>query len=132
MNELLTSVPDAVCPHNLADTLGAWFKRLGFKVARDDNDRLTHLQATWTDTRGQLFTATYLHYHAADEPHTGLFSLFVRLDGAKSSSCLVSAMHVRRGREVRLMLLANNHYKAARQAALDAGALLPAHAQSAS
>lgn len=124
MNQLLTSVPDAVCPHNLADTLSTWFVRLGFEVIRDDNYRLTHVQATWTDARGQLFTAIYVHYHVEGERHTALFSLFVRPAGAKGSGqCLISATHVRRGREVRMMLLANNYYKTARQAALDAGVL---------
>jgi hypothetical protein len=41
----------------------------------------------------------------------------------------VHQAEVNRLREVRFLLLSNTFYRAARQAALDAGTLLPAHAQ---
>lgn len=127
MQELLTTAPVPDYPRNLADTLGAWLQRLGFEVAREENYRLTHVEATWTDAQGQRFTVRYTHYHPAGQPHTALFSLYARAAGATGSGqCLISATHVRRAGEVRLMLLANHFYKQARQAALAAGTLQPA------
>ena len=126
MKELLTTAPVPDYPRNLAHTLRKWLERLRFEVAQEDNYRLTHVQGTWTDAAGQLYTALYVHYHPEGQPHTALFSLHVRPAGAPSSQCLISATHVRRGREARMMLLANDHYKKSRQAALAAGVLQPA------
>ena len=127
MKELLTTAPIPAHPRNLAATLGAWLRRLGFEVAQEDNDRLTHVQATWTDAQGQLFTVRYTHYHPQGQPQLALFSLYARAAGATGSGqCLISATHVRRAGEARMMLLANNFYKQARQAALAAGVLQPA------
>jgi hypothetical protein len=125
MQQLLTTVLVPARPRNLAVTLYHWLRRLGFAVQQQQTDVLTQLHATWADGQGLLFTATYAHHHPEGQAHTGLFSLFVRAaDG--QSQCLVSATHIRRGGEARLLLLANHFYKNSRQAALAAGVLQPA------
>ena len=125
MKQLLTTAPVPVHPRNLATPLYFWLERLGFEVKREENYLLTRLDATWRDSGGLLFTAIYVHYHPADQAHTALFSLFAR-SAEGESQCLISATHVRRAGEVRMMLLANHFYKQARQVALAAGALQPA------
>lgn len=122
MKELLTTAPVPVQPRNLAATLHFWFMRLGFAVTREDNYLLTRLDATWIDSGGLLYTAIYVHHHPAGQDHTALFSLFAR-DADDRSQCLISATHIRRASEVRMMLLANKFYKDSRSAALAAGVL---------
>jgi len=125
MTQLLTTAPVPAYPRNLASSLHRWFTRLGFEVSQVESCLLTQVQATWTDEKGQLFTVLYAHYHPASGGYTALFSLHVRPVGEAQAKCLVSATHIRRSNEVRL-LLANSFYKIARQAALDAGVLQPA------
>jgi len=126
MTQLLTTAPVPAYPRNLAGSLRRWLQRLGFEVQQEDNYRMTQVQATWTDEKEQLFTVIYAHYHPAGEGHVALFSLHVRPVGEAQAKCLVSATHIRRSNEVRLLLLANSFYKTARLAALAAGTLQPA------
>jgi hypothetical protein len=122
MKQLLTTTPVPEYPRNLAATLHYWFERLGFTVTREDDDLLTWLNATWLDDGGLLFTATYGHLRPENEGWTALFSLFVR-DADGRNQCLISATHIRRACEVRLLLTSNKFYKDSRLAALAAGTL---------
>jgi hypothetical protein len=122
MKQLLTATPVPAQPRNLAATLHFWFMRLGFAVTREDNYLLTRLDATWLASGGLLYTASYVHHHPEGQDYTALFSLFVR-DADGRNQCLISATHIRRAAEVRLLLTANKFYKDSRSAALAAGAL---------
>ena len=122
MKQLLTVTPVPAQPRNLAATLHFWFMRLGFTVTREDNYLLTRLDATWIDSGGLLYTAIYVHHHPAGQDHTALFSLFAR-DADDRNQCLISATHIRRAAEVRMILTSNKFYKDSRLAALAVGTL---------
>ena len=128
MNGPLTIPTVPARPRNLAAFLAPWLQKLGFTISQEENYRLTKLQADWLDADGRRFSLLYCHYHPEADDHTALASLHVRpageLQGA--AQCLVSATHIRKTSEVRLLLLHNKCYKEARQSALNAGTLHPA------
>jgi hypothetical protein len=118
-------------PRNLALPVAAWLRRLGFEVQEQQTLVLTLVTARWYDLpRVHGFQFVYTHFHPDWKPHLAYCSLHLHGAGyPPAGQCLLADTHVKRLREVRFLLLSNMRYAAARQAALDAGILLPAHAQ---
>ena len=117
-------LPAAPGPRNLTAELAAWLRRLGFTVLEQGSPVPTALQATWRALDGQLYQVSY-----ACEASAGIFQLLAYSgQGARPTDYtpLVFKAEINRFREARFLLLSNLFYKAARQAALDAGTLQPA------
>lgn len=116
----------APASRNLTAPLAKWLRGLGFSVLEQGGTLPTSLAATWRASDGLLYEVSY-----AFAQHEGVFQLLARQDDAtQPHHGLVHKAQVKRLREVRFLLLSNTFYREARQAALDAGTLLPAHAQS--
>ncbi|MGI4762518.1 MAG: hypothetical protein ACRYF0_17535 [Janthinobacterium lividum] len=111
-------------PRNLTVLLAAWLRRMGFVVLEQGGMESTALEASWRAPDGLLFQASYHFTPAAG----GTFQLLASVPPAPTRG-LVHQAEVNRPREVRFLLLSNTFYREARQHALDAGTLLPAHAQ---
>ncbi|MGI4870662.1 MAG: hypothetical protein ACRYFX_05720 [Janthinobacterium lividum] len=114
-------------PPDLATQLRPALERLGFVVQQLDSPTQTLLMATWLYEERRFYQVLYTHYRP---PGIGLHLSYVSLQvfGKMGGECLVDDTHVRKVADVRQLLLHNRRYKAARQAALDAGTLSPAHA----
>jgi hypothetical protein len=119
-------------PRNLAVPLAAWLRRLGFTALESEpaGTHLTQLTAQWHSPLGH-FKVEYMHCHPPQAPAWAGFRLLWREPKPFSLTReLVSMANVNRLKEARVLLLSNKCYDTARQAALLAGTLLPAHCQS--
>jgi hypothetical protein len=111
-------------PPDLAAELLPALERLGFVVQHLASPTQTLLTAAWLTQEGQSYQLLYTHFHPASGPHISEVNL--RVLGRHGVEVLVADTHVRKVSQVRLLLLCNARYKAARQAALAAGTLHPA------
>lgn len=114
-------------PRNLTVALATWLRKMGFNVLEQGGIAPTALEANWRAQDGQLYQASYAYLGGQ-----GTFQLLTYTgSGAHATDYrgLVHKAEVSRLREARFLLNSNVFYKEARQAALDAGALLPTHAQ---
>ncbi|MDO7875516.1 hypothetical protein Q5H93_12300 [Hymenobacter sp. ASUV-10] len=118
-----TPAPDR--PRNLAPELRPALERLGFVVQVIASPAQTLLMATWLQDEHSTYRVLYI-YHAATDADRPLSYVSVQHWGRPGVQDLVTDTHVCKLAEVRHLLLNNRKYKAARQAALDAGTLLPA------
>jgi hypothetical protein len=118
-------------PPNLAIEVAAWLRRLGFTVLEQQSPALTLVTARW-DAAGQFqgFEFVYSHFHPPLGRHIAYCTLTLHGPSLPfTGQCLLADTLVARLREVRFLLLSNIRYATARQAALDAGVLLPAKLQ---
>ena len=115
-------------PRNLTVLLATWLRKMGFLVLEQGGVQPTALEATWRGPDDLLYQVSYAYSPAQG----GIFQLLAftgRGIAAADYRGLVHKAEVNRPREVRFLLLSNIFYREARQAALAAGTLLPAHAQ---
>jgi hypothetical protein len=110
----------ALGPRNLTVPLGAWLRRLGFRVLEHGGAAPTGLAATWAVGVGTGYGVTYLY----SATQGGLLRL-TRHTPALPERVLVDTAVVRRLREARLLLLTSVFYRADRREALAAGTLQP-------
>jgi len=113
------------CPRNLAAELRPALERLGFVVQVLDSPTQTLLMATWLHERNSTYQLLYT-YHAATGAERPLSYVKIEHWGRLGVQDLVTDTNVCKVAEARRLLLNNRKYKAARQAALDAGTLLSA------
>lgn len=113
-------------PRNLTLALAAWLRKMGFTVLEQGGVAPTALEATWCAPDGLRYQVSYVF--AAQ----GTFQLLAYPGHAATAATYKGLVHraeINRLREARFLLLSNTFYREARQAALDAGTLLPTHAQ---
>jgi hypothetical protein len=97
-------------PRNLAQPITAWLREQGFTVTEQQYEGLATVGATWVSPRGDQFELAYIwvaRYASAT------LQLQVRRVGQPADK-LFGAQHVRRLRDVRLLLTGNVCYANAR------------------
>ncbi|MDB5270221.1 MAG: hypothetical protein JWP58_3261 [Hymenobacter sp.] len=111
-------------PRNLTVLLAQWLRRMGFLVSEQGGVAPTAISASWRAPDGLLYEASY----AFTPQSGGIFQLLARHDNPLlTHHGLVHKAEINRLREARFLLLSNVYYAQARQAALTAGTLQPAH-----
>jgi hypothetical protein len=99
-------------PRNLARFIAQWLRTQGFTATEVEKPNLATVSAHWTGVQGERFE---LDYTWATGPFPeGNCRLRVRYAGQLTPKILFTAQAVRRLKEVRLLLLGNRRYDAAR------------------
>ncbi|PJJ59416.1 hypothetical protein [Hymenobacter chitinivorans] len=105
-------------PRNLYASVAALLRGLGFTIWEQaaPTPSLSLVTGTWTGLTGEQFHFQYAHHHPATGPaHWAGCSMGVLPAGATVPTVCFATTQVRRLREVRLLLLANDQFDAARQ-----------------
>jgi|GEM_PF-2030436 len=125
---LTPALPSPASPtRNFTVPLAQWLRKMGFTVLEQGGHEPHALEATWRAGDDMLYQVSYAYAQPA-----GIFQLLAytgRGVEVKDYRGLVHKAEVTRLREARFLLLSNVFYREARQAALNAGTLLPTHAQ---
>jgi hypothetical protein len=108
-------------PRDLAPSVGRWLRQLGFTVWEQPTPSLSLVTATWMGLTGEQFSFQYAHHHPAAGPVAwAACSMGCRPPGAREPQVCFANTQVRRLREVRLLVLGNDRFAAARQRLLAA------------
>jgi len=119
-------------PRDLGPYVAQLLRDLEFQVWEQPTPSLSLVTATWTGLTGEQFSFQYAHHHPATGPVAWAgCSMGVLAPGATAPAVCFATTQVRRLKEVRLLLLANDQFDAARQRQKAARATLTKTAQSA-
>ncbi len=99
-------------PRNLAPFVAAWVRTQGFTATEATQPHLATVSAHWIGTRGARFELDYTWASGAF-PESNC-RLRVRYAGQLTADVLFASQHVRRLKEVCLLLLGNLRYAGAR------------------
>ncbi|MDU0372113.1 hypothetical protein ACFPAF_17050 [Hymenobacter endophyticus] len=105
-------------PRDLGPSVGQLLRRLGFTVWEQPTPTpsLSLVTGTWTGLTGEQFRFQYAHHHPAAGPVAWAACQMSCLPpGAREPQVCFANTQVRRLREVRLLVLGNDHFAAARQ-----------------
>lgn len=99
-------------PRNLAPFVAAWLRTQGFTATEQTRPDLALVEAHWLGSQGERFQFDYTWASGAfPESHCRLRVLYA---GQPAPDILFTAQAVRRLKDVRLLLLGNRRYDAAR------------------
>ncbi|MBO3270780.1 hypothetical protein [Hymenobacter defluvii] len=116
-------------PRDLGPSVGKLLRKLGFQVWEQPTSvpSLSLVTGTWTGLTGEQFSFQYAHHHPAGGPVAwAACSMGVLAPGAHQPAVCFTNTQVRRLREVRLLLLGNDLFAAARQRRAAAISCVPA------
>lgn len=105
-------------PRNLGPSVGQLLRKLGFQVWEQPTPTpsLSLVTGTWTGLTGEQFSFQYAHHHpGGGSVAWAACSMGVLAPGAATPAVCFANTQVRRLREVRLLLLGNDQFAAARQ-----------------
>ncbi|UOQ96643.1 hypothetical protein MUN81_15510 [Hymenobacter sp. 5317J-9] len=106
-------------PRDLSPHVARWLRELGFQVWEQPTPTpsLSLVTGTWTGLTGEQFSFQYAHHHhpAAGPVSWAACSMGVRPAGAREPQVCFAPTQVRRLKEVRLLVLGNDQFDAARQ-----------------
>lgn len=104
-------------PRDLSPHVAELLRELGFQVWEQatPTPSLSLVTGTWTGLTGEQFSFQYAHHHAPAGPVAwAACSMGVLPPGAREAQVCFAATQVRRLKEVRLLLLGNDVFDAAR------------------
>lgn len=113
-----TPTPLLPGPRDLGPYVAQLLRQLGFRVWEQPapTPSLSLVTGTWTGLTGEQFSFQYAHHHPAAGPLSwGGCSMGCLPPGAPAPTVCFATTHVRRLREVRLLLLGNDQFATARQ-----------------
>ncbi|MBF9239491.1 hypothetical protein I2I05_19010 [Hymenobacter sp. BT683] len=105
-------------PRDLGPHIAQWLRSVGFQVLEQPTPTpsLSLVTGTWTSLTGEQFHFQYAHHHPASGPVSwAACSMGVLRPGTPTPAVCFAATQVRRLKEVRLLVLQNDDFDAARQ-----------------
>ncbi|MDO7851590.1 hypothetical protein [Hymenobacter convexus] len=104
-------------PRDLSPHVAQWLRAQGFQVWEQPTPTpsLSLVTGTWTGLTGEQFSFQYAHHHPPAGPVSwAACSMGVLPAGAREAQVCFASTQVRRLKEVRLLVLGNDQFDAAR------------------
>jgi len=104
-------------PRDLSPHVAQWLREAGFQVWEQatPTPSLSLVTGTWTGLTGEQFSFQYAHHHPPAGPVSwAACSMGVLPPGAREPQVCFASTQVRRLKEVRLLVLGNDQFDAAR------------------